>query len=284
MITLPTVAVVGAGTMGHGIAQLCAISGFPVLIFDIDERLASRGYDQIKVNLASLATKGKITKEESTSIAQRVSITKNLSSVRADIIIEAVIENLGIKQELFHALERVNSTETLLLTNTSSIRITDIGSGLKEPGRFAGLHFFNPPAVMKLVEIVRGPWTSQIAIDRIVNFAKQLGKFSVMATDSPGFIVNRVARHFYLEAMRAVESNSSTVETVDELMRNTGFKMGPFELMDLIGLDTNLAVTRSIHEGFHREERFRPCAMQEKLVAKSKLGKKTGSGFYEYHG
>jgi 3-hydroxybutyryl-CoA dehydrogenase len=282
MMALPTVAVVGAGTMGHGIAQLCATCGFSVTMFDVDERLTLRGLEQIKSHLNGLAAKGKISPQESISIAQRISVTSDLASLQADLIIEAVVEDLRVKNNIFQTLEKANRPDALLLTNTSSIRITDIGSGLKEPSRFAGMHFFNPPGIMKLVEIISGPSTSQQTVERTANFARQLGKSSVLATDSPGFIVNRVARHFYLEAMRALELNSADEKAIDLLMRNAGFRMGPFELMDLIGLDTNLAVTQSIYEGFERLERFRPSRIQERLVAEGKLGKKTRSGFYDY--
>jgi 3-hydroxybutyryl-CoA dehydrogenase len=205
-----------------------------------------------------------------------------LTDLRADIIIEAVIENLEVKQKLFADLERVNSTETIFATNTSSISITQIASVLQDPSRFVGLHFFNPAHLMKLVEVISGKQTHPEIARAMMTFSKSLGKTPVEVKDSPGFIVNRVARHFYVESLKIVEEGVSEVEGIDKLLRSSGFKMGPFELMDLIGIDVNFAVTTSVYEGFNRNPKFKPSAIQREKVERGDLGRKTGRGFYNY--
>ena len=268
--------------MGQGIAQACAYSGYEVRIYDISEELIHKGITLIDRSLQSLAEKGKINSEQKGNILSRIKPQPILKSLKADLIIEAAVEKLDIKKELFSALEAVNQDTCILTTNTSSIPVTQIASALKNPSRFAGLHFFNPAPVMKLVEVIRGEATNPETLTMLKRFSESLGKICVEAKDSPGFIVNRVARHYYVEALKLVEENVADIQTVDQLMRSCGFKLGPFELMDLIGVDTNFSVTTSIYNAFHQDPKFRPSRIQQQKVDAGHHGRKTGKGFYDY--
>jgi 3-hydroxybutyryl-CoA dehydrogenase len=221
------------------------------------------------------------------SATQRFGIEKNiipcsaLHDVKADLVIEAVVENLGVKQNLFREIEKGNE-QAVLATNTSSLSVTQIASVLTHPAHCVGLHFFNPAPVMKLVEVVAGSATDPELIPVIIEFSKKLGKIPVVTKDSPGFIVNRVARHYYLESLKLLEENVSDVRGVDRLLRSAGFRMGPFELMDLIGIDTNFSVTLSLYHAFFEDPKFRPSRIQQQKVTSGHLGRKNGKGFYDY--
>ena len=277
-----TVAVVGAGTMGLGIAQVCATFGYNTLIYDVREEQVLLALKTIEKNLTWLVEKEKLSSEQRIEILSRIKPVFQLSAVKAYIVIEAAIEKLEIKQQLFSELEKINGVGTILASNTSSISITKIAEGLKRPANCIGLHFFNPADRMKLVEIISGAATDPRVVDAMKEFSSQIGKTAVLAKDSPGFIVNRVARHFYIESIRHLEENIADVETIDALLRSSGFKMGPFELMDLIGVDTNLAVTKSVYEGFQQDPKFMPSRTQQQLVDRGDLGRKAGRGFYDY--
>ena len=277
-----TVAVVGAGTMGLGIAQVCATFGYNTLIYDVREEQVLLALKTIEKNLTWLVEKEKLSLEQRIEILSRIKPVFQLSAVKAYIVIEAAIEKLEIKQQLFSELEKINGVGTILASNTSSISITKIAEGLKRPANCIGLHFFNPADRMKLVEIISGAATDPRVVDAMKEFSSQIGKTAVLAKDSPGFIVNRVARHFYIESIRHLEENIAGVETIDALLRSSGFKMGPFELMDLIGVDTNLAVTKSVYEGFQQDPKFMPSRTQQQLVDRGDLGRKAGRGFYDY--
>lgn len=279
-----TVGVVGAGTMGEGIAQVCAVSGFDTLLFDVNPSQVERAIQQIDRNLAGLVQKGRLAQEEQAAAIGRIKQAKSLPELKADLIIEAAVERLDVKQALFAELEAVNEGMAVLATNTSSISISKIAASLKDPSRCIGLHFFNPADRMKLVEIISGEKTSPTVKDQISTFSRAIGKTAVMAKDSPGFIVNRVARHYYVESLKLLSDNASDVTGIDRLLRASGFKMGPFELMDLIGVDTNLSVTTSIWEGFGRAHKFTPSPIQQQLVREGHLGRKSGRGFYAYEG
>lgn len=280
--SIKSVGIAGAGTMGQGIAQVCAYSGYEVWLYDINEELIRNGINQIDRSLQSQMEKGKISSENKSTILNRIKPQPSLQSLRADLIIEAVVEKLDIKKELFSILEKVNQDTSILTTNTSSIPVTQIASVLNNPSRFAGLHFFNPAPVMKLVEVIRGAATTPETIAVLKQFSESLGKVCVEAKDSPGFIVNRVARHYYVEALKLVEENVADIQTIDQLMRSCGFKLGPFELMDLIGVDTNFSVTTSIYNAFHQDPKFRPSRIQQQKVDAGHHGRKSGKGFYDY--
>jgi len=277
-----TVAVVGSGTMGLGIAQVCAMSGVDTVLYDIRKELVEGAIETIKKNLKAAAEKKKISVEEATTALLHLKPAFELTEIKADLVMEAVVEKLDVKQKLFLALEENNKDSTIFASNTSSLSITAIGSVLKNPAHFLGLHFFNPAPVMKLVEIISGEKTHSGLPDQISLFVRQLNKIPVRAKDSPGFIVNRVARHYYLESLRLLEQGNGNVDAIDRLLRSSGFKMGPFELMDLIGIDVNLAVSKSVYEGFDQNPRFQPNRIQEEKVKGNQLGRKTGKGFYEY--
>jgi 3-hydroxybutyryl-CoA dehydrogenase len=281
MQSLHNILICGAGTMGQGIAQVCAQAGFTVYLFDVQPEFIQRGIEGIEKNIATLVSKGKTTQAEATQIFTRIKGTETVD-VPADLIIEAIIEEVEAKRKLFAAIEKVVAPYCIITSNTSSIPITQLASSLKHPKRFAGLHFFNPAPVMKLVEVIRGAATDDSVIETLQHFVQQLSKTSVLAQDSPGFIVNRVARHFYVESLKILEEGVATQEQIDALLKNSGFKMGPFELMDLIGVDINFAVTNSLYNGFHQEPRFRPSRIQQQKVLAEHLGRKTGKGFYTY--
>jgi 3-hydroxybutyryl-CoA dehydrogenase len=282
MTAVKKIAVIGSGTMGQGIAQTCAASGYNVLLYDIESSLLKAAISRVRKNLDTLAEKQKISVEDAKTTINRITTVSDFQQLHADLVIEAVVENLEVKQKIFQEIEKINQRDCIFATNTSSIPVTRIGSVLRHPHRFAGLHFFNPAPVMKLVEIVRGAATDDKTIAQLKDLCQRLGKQSVLVQDSPGFIVNRVARHFYLEPLKIVEEQVADCQTVDALMKATGFRMGPFELMDLIGLDVNLAVTQSIYDSFQHDPKFQPSRLQRQKVNAGHLGRKTGSGFYRY--
>lgn len=282
MNSLRTVGVVGAGTMGQGIAQVCAMHGFETRLFDADPAQVERALGQISKALEGLVQKGKLKPEEQRLINSRLTQSVTLGELKADLVIEAAVERLEVKQELFARMETLQEGKAVLATNTSSISISKIASVLHDPSRCIGLHFFNPADRMKLVEIITGERTSPVVRNQVIEFSNAIGKTAVMAKDSPGFIVNRVARHFYVESLKLLSEKAGNVEGIDRLLRASGFKMGPFELMDLIGVDTNLAVTTSIYEGFGKAHKFAPSPTQQQLVRDGHLGRKSGRGFYLY--
>lgn len=281
MVTIKTVLVAGAGTMGQGIAQVCAQAGYDVFLFDVQSEFIQRGLSRIDKSLQGLVAKNKISKDEAASIASRIKATESVD-VPADLVIEAIVEDGETKRKLFASIEKSLSPTAILTSNTSSIPITQLGANLKRPGQFAGLHFFNPAPVMKLVEIISGAATLPQTIEALQAFTKSISKTAVLASDAPGFIVNRVARHYYVESLKLLEEGVATHEQIDALLRASGFKMGAFELMDLIGIDINFSVTSSLYNGFHQEPRFRPSRTQQQKVLAGHLGKKTGKGFYNH--
>lgn len=276
------IAVLGSGTMGQGIAQACAAAGYAVLLYDIQAALLKTAISALRTQLDSLVEKEKLSAIQAQEVLARITPVSDFRQLQVDLVIEAIIENLEVKQKIFQEIEKLNDNNCILLTNTSSLAVTRIGAVLKHPSRFAGLHFFNPAPVMKLVEIIRGGSTSDATLDLVKEFSKRLNKQYVVAQDSPGFIVNRVARHFYLESLRLAEEQVADFKTIDDLLKDTGFKMGPFELMDLIGVDVNLSVTQSIYEAFYQEAKFRPSRIQQQKVDAGHLGRKSGRGFYAY--
>ena len=277
-----TICIIGAGTMGSGIAQTAAQNGFYTLLFDINAEVLEKAKTAIEKSLQFLLDKEKITAAEKDNIFQRIQFVTDTNDCLADIIIEAIVEKIDAKVGIFNQLAEVNHSEVIFATNTSSLSVSEIQAKVQQPQRVVGMHFFNPAQVMKLVEVVKGSQTSDAVAQTVYDLCKEMKKTPVMCKDAPGFIVNRVARHYYLEAMNLVENGIATIEYVDELMEASGFKMGPFKLMDLIGNDVNLAVSQSLYDASNNAERFRPSALQMDKVSKGELGRKSGKGFYKY--
>ena len=282
--TPPTVAVIGAGTMGAGIAQVAAIAGHEVLVHDVDPEAADRAIVAIGTALDRLERKGRMDGADRAAAIGRLRVAASLAEVApAGLVIEVVIERLDVKRALFAGLEAVVAADAVLASNTSSLSITQIAAGLRHPGRVVGMHFFNPAPVLPLVEVVAGAATDPDVVDQVVALAEAWGKTPVRTTSTPGFIVNRVARPFYGEAFRAYEEGVADPATIDALLREAGgFRMGPFELTDLIGQDINAAVSRSVWEAFDQDPRFAPSQAQAELVAAGRLGRKSGQGWFSY--
>lgn len=277
-----TICICGAGTMGSGIAQVSATAGFKTVLYDLSEEILQKAKARLEKDLQTLADKQKITGERKEAILDQIHFTSKVDECIADVIIEAVIEKTEVKTALFNQLAAFNSTQTIFATNTSSLSVSEIADHVANPERFAGLHFFNPAPVMKLVEVVKARQSSQEVVDKLVALTKTFGKTPVVCRDSPGFIVNRVARPYYIEALRLVEEGFSDFDTIDRLLESKGFKMGPFRLMDLIGNDVNYAVSCSVYEQLNQPERLKPSHIQKEKVEKGELGKKTGKGYYAY--
>jgi len=278
-----TICVIGAGTMGSGIAQTAAQSGFYTLLFDINITVLEKAKTAIEKSLQFLVDKQKISADEKKNIFERIRFVTDTNDCLADIIIEAIVEKVDAKVAIFNQLAEVNHSEVIFATNTSSLSVSEIQAKVQQPQRLVGMHFFNPAQVMKLVEVVKGEKTLDSVAQTVYELCLQMKKTPVMCKDAPGFIVNRVARHYYLEAMKLVENAIATIESVDEIMEASGFKMGPFKLMDLIGNDINLAVSQSLYDACGQAERFKPSQLQADKVAVGELGKKTGKGFYNYN-
>ncbi len=281
MKPLKTVGVVGAGSMGQGIAQSCAMAGYKVLLCDVKSEIIEKGIQNIAKNLDLAIAKGKLTTGKKSAALENIK-SSSPENLKADLIIEAVIEKLDLKQRIFADLEMINDSDSVFATNTSSLSVSKIAAGLKHPKRFVGLHFFNPAHLMKLVEVIAGEKTDEKLMPLMISFVQSLDKIPVAVKDSPGFIVNRVARHYYLESLKLLEENAADIGTIDALTKSAGFKLGPFELMDLIGNDINLEVSKQMYEAFGQVKRFKPSRIQEEKVRLGNLGKKTGKGYYEY--
>ena len=274
--------VCGAGTMGRGIAQVAAAAGYSTILYDLDGKVLEQAASKLQGDLQKLVDKQKMKEETKKQILNQLQFTSVLNDCRGDLIIEAIIERPDIKTELFRQLDSINSPETIFASNTSSLSISALAAGIPHPERMAGLHFFNPAPVMKLVEIVRGDQTSEAVLTHLVAITKAMGKVPVVCKDAPGFIVNRVARPFYIESLRLAEEGLADFETIDSLLESQGFRMGPFRLMDLIGNDVNYAVSCSVFEQLGEPGRLRPSHLQKQLVDRGALGKKTGRGYYDY--
>jgi 3-hydroxybutyryl-CoA dehydrogenase len=277
-----TIGIVGAGTMGIGIAQVAALAEFEVIVFDVSHEAIKRAETKIIDALQKGVEKGKISEENSEKAKSRISFSNSLRELYCDIIIEAIIEDLNVKVELLKQLEHQNDFNCILASNTSSIPITRIASKLEKPENVIGMHFFNPAHIMKLVEVISGASTSKEVAETVYQLALKMGKTPVKVKDSPGFVVNRVARHYYVESLKILEENIADHKDIDRLLESYGFKMGPFKLMDLIGVDTNFSVTKTMFEAFHHDSKFRPSRIQEQKVDAGHWGKKSGKGFYDY--
>ena len=277
------VGVVGAGAMGAGIAQIASQAGHQVILYDLSQSTLDESASKLAKIMSRLVEKKRITIEESHEIQGRIVRSTQIDLFEGcDLVVEAVVENLDVKHSVFKQLENIVSSDCIVASNTSSLSITSLAAGCNHPERVVGLHFFNPAPLMPLVEIVPAIQTSEDTPLHLVSLMKNWGKSPVIAKDSPGFIVNRVARPFYGEALRILDEGIADVPIIDTVMRNLGFKMGPFQLMDLIGHDVNYAVTESVFKSFYCDPRFMPSITQLKLVEAGWLGRKIGKGFYNY--
>lgn len=273
--------------MGSGIAMVSAQAGFQTILFDLNDAVLEKAQTSILASWNQLLAKGKINPEDLSRFQSLIQFTDKLADCQADLIIEAIIEKLVAKTDLFRELEQINPLNTILASNTSSISINTIAQGLEHPSRFVGMHFFNPAPVMKLVELVKGQDTNEKVISLLQDICLKMGKTAVVCKDAPGFIVNRVARHYYLEAMwllAQAQENGEEIDpaSIDKILTASGFKMGPFQLMDLIGMDINYGVSQIVYDALGQPERLKPSPIQAQKVADGHLGKKSGKGFYEY--
>lgn len=283
-MTVERVGVVGAGTMGAGIAQIAALGGYETRLHDPIPAALETGIDRLRRALAKGASKGLWSEADAKEAGDRVGAATDLADLgECDLVIEAAPEDLGLKRELFAQLAAACGPDTILASNTSSLAISDIAAETPHRERVVGMHFFNPPALMKLVEVVATSESAPTALDATTEVGVRMGRTPIRAKDSPGFVANRLARPFGLESLRILGDEVADAETIDRVCRiGGGFRMGPFELIDLIGLDVNLSVARSFYAQGGEPERWRPSPIQEALVAEGRLGRKSGRGFYEY--
>ena len=282
MKDIATVGVLGAGTMGAGIAQIVVESGLEALIHDPLPGATARAMEKIEGFLERKVEKGQLVRDDADAARRRLRAADTIEGLAAaDVIIEAAPEDLALKRDIFEQLDRL-APDVILATNTSSLSVARIAGATESPHRVLGMHFFNPVPLMRLVEIVAGPMTDAAVTDAVAEFARRLGKTPVVAADTPGFIVNRVQRALYLEGFRIFEEGLATVDTVDSAIRGLGFRMGPFELADVVGTDVNLAAGAAIFDGFFGDPRYRPALVQRQVVDAGRLGRKQGAGYYDY--
>ena len=279
------IAIIGSGTMGSGIAQVAATAGCAVKLFDLNQEALNKSKINLENTLSKLVEKGKFDDVEKSRIQNNIQYIINLNDLSdADLVIEAIVENLEIKQKLFADLEKIISETTILASNTSSLSITSIASICKNSERVIGIHFFNPAPLMQLVEVIPAIQTSNEVLEKTTKIISDWKKVVAVAKDTPGFIVNRVARPFYSEALRIYEEGFANLETIDYAMKTIGnFKMGPFELIDFIGNDVNYTVTETVFTAFYFDPRFKPSLIQKRLVEAGFFGRKSGRGFYDYN-
>lgn len=282
-MTINTVSIIGAGTMGAGIAQATALAGYRVILYDLEDEILTRAQDNIVKSINKGVELGKTAATTADAAKDALQLTTSLEeAAAADLIIEAAPEKMALKRNLFQQLDTAAPAHTILASNTSSLSISALAAVTQRPQQVIGLHFFNPAHIMKLVEVIRSDETSEETVTICQAYVERLGKTAVLCTDTPAFIVNRVARPFYGEAFRLLSEQAADVETIDKLIKSLGFRMGPFELIDLIGCDVNLAVTQSVYDAYFQEPRYRPHPIQQRMVDSNRLGRKTGRGFYEY--
>ena len=277
------IGVIGAGVMGRGIAQVSAMAGFNVVLFDINPVVLREAKDAVLKNLDKAISIGKLTEQGKNETLSNMHYTTKLADLVVDLVIEAIVEKIEIKSKVFADLAELNGENTIYASNTSSIPLTQLAANFKYPSQMVGIHYFNPAHIMKLVEVISAEQTADEVLKKAKEYVNRVGKKCIVAKDAPGFIVNRVARHFYVEGLKILEENVASHNVIDELVQSSGFKMGPFQLMDLIGVETNLSVTESMYELFNYDQKFRPNRIQQKKVQAGYYGRKTGKGFYTYN-
>lgn len=285
MSDIRTIGIIGAGTMGSGIAAASAVNGFKTVLYDIYPQALEKAKGSILKGFDKLLEKGKLDAVKHKSAGENLVLAASLEELAlCDIIIEAAIEDIALKKVLYTKLDEITRPDAILATNTSSFSITSISTAVKNnPGRVIGMHFFNPANIMKLVEVINGSFTSKESSEKVVDLCKKLGKVPVICADTPAFIVNRVARAFYGESLKIMGEENKDAKFIDEIMKEEGgFAMGPFELMDLIGIDINLSVTKSVYDAFFYDQKYKPSPIQQKMVDSGLLGRKTKQGFYKY--
>ncbi|MFT4875562.1 MAG: 3-hydroxybutyryl-CoA dehydrogenase [Bacteroidia bacterium] len=276
------VGVIGAGVMGRGIAQVSAMAGHEVVLFDINHEVLASAKAAVSKNLNKAIELGKLTEEGKLATDANLQYTNSIADVRVDLIIEAIVERLDVKAKVLADLAEINGEATIYASNTSSIPLTQIAANFMYPKQVVGIHYFNPAHIMKLVEVISAEQTAPEVVKVALEYVKSVNKTCVLAKDAPGFIVNRVARHFYVEGLKILEEDIASHDVIDDLVRASGFKMGPFQLMDLIGVETNLSVTESMYQLFNYDQKFRPNRIQQKKVQAGYYGRKSGKGFYNY--
>jgi 3-hydroxybutyryl-CoA dehydrogenase len=283
-MTVERVGVVGAGTMGAGIAQIAALGGYETLLYEIDEKQLQRGLEMIRNGMRRGAERGRWSEAQAEAALERLRTDTLIELLRdCELVIEAAPEDLDLKRNLFERLASTCGAETVLATNTSSLSVTAIAAAVPEPQRIVGMHFFNPPALMELVEVVAGDESGESALELATDVARGMGRTPILARDSVGFVANRCVRPFFLESLRMLNEGVAPHDEIDRIVRlGAGLRMGPFELMDLIGIDVNFAVARSFWDQSFGEPRWRPSPVHERMVASGRLGRKTGRGFYTY--
>jgi 3-hydroxybutyryl-CoA dehydrogenase len=282
-MAIDSVAIIGSGTMGRGIAHSAALSGRQVVLFDLTNELLDKAIRSIRQAIDEGVERGKTKAIAAERAKESIILTADIGEAAwVDLVIEAVPEELELKRKVFNRLDAMAQPHTILASNTSSLSISAIAAATHRPDRVIGLHYFNPAHLMRLVEIIRGDLTSDITVSDCRAFVERLGKTPVVCKDSPAFIVNRIARPFYGEAFRMLSEQIAEPETIDRLLGSLGFRMGPFELLDLIGLDVNFAVTKAVYDAYFQDPKYRPHPIQQRMVESGRLGRKSGRGFYEY--
>lgn len=282
---IKTIGILGAGTMGAGIGISCIMAGYKVVLFDISDEILGKAGESVMKNINKAIEKGKLDAERKNEVLDSIDFTKDFTDLaKADFVIEAVPEKMELKKDLFKKLDSTCNPNVILATNTSSLSVTTISTAVENNReRVVGMHFFNPANIMKLVEVIKGDFTSDETVKLTIELSKSINKVPVMAKDTPAFIVNRIARPFYGESLRMLAEGTADHEKIDKVMKTCGgFAMGPFQLMDLIGIDVNFSVTKSVYEAYFNEPKYRPSYIQQKMVDANLLGRKTKRGFYSY--